>query len=62
MAEHKTLQDEDNEFNQPLWKRMKYTTDKKDGKITEDPDKLVWTGLTGRDIGKIEKIVMLETF
>ena len=62
MAEHKTLQDEDNEFNQPLWKRMKYTTDKKDGKITEDPDKLVWTGFNRSWYRWNRKIVMLETF
>lgn len=41
LAEHKTLEDEDSEFNQPLWKRMKYTEDKKKGKIFTDEDKLV---------------------
>ena len=41
LAEHKTLEDEENEFNQPLWKRMKYTDDKKKGKIVEDLEKLV---------------------
>ena len=41
MAPHKTLEDEEVEFNQPLWKRMKYTDDKKKGKVTIDEDKLV---------------------
>jgi len=41
LAEHKTLEDEDAEFNQPMWKRMKYQDDKKKGKIVVDEDKLV---------------------
>ena len=40
-AEHKTLEDEDAEFNQPMWKRMKYQDDKKKGKIVVDEEKLV---------------------
>ena len=42
LAEHKTLEDEDAEFNQPMWKRMKYQDDKKKGRIVVDEDKLVW--------------------
>jgi len=41
MAEHQTLADEDTQYNQPLWKRMKYSGDKAAGKIAEDQDKLI---------------------